>query len=157
MIVDAPENYEEIYKSFTRSGSRVLALAYKYLESSVNVNKVKREDIESDLHFAGFIVFHCPLKDDAIETIKMLNESSHRSIMITGDNPLTACHVAKEVNITTKEVLILMLLKTIMRLVNMTIWYGEMLLNQLLSHSNHQIKLILNCLANMIFVSLDTL
>lgn len=107
MIVDAPENYEEIYKSFTRSGSRVLALAYKYLESSVNVNKVKREDIESDLHFAGFIVFHCPLKDDAIETIKMLNESSHRSIMITGDNPLTACHVAKEVNITTKEVLIL--------------------------------------------------
>ena len=44
------------------------------------------------------------MKDDAIETIKMLNESSHRSIMITGDNPLTACHVAKEVN---KEVLIL--------------------------------------------------
>ncbi|CAI5757681.1 unnamed protein product [Candida verbasci] len=106
MVVDAPENYEEIFKSFTRSGSRVLALAYKYLDN-VNVNKVKREDVESNLHFAGFIVFHCPLKDDAIETIKMLNESSHRSVMITGDNPLTACHVAKEVAITTKDVLIL--------------------------------------------------
>ena len=107
MVIDAPENYEDIYKSFTRAGSRVLALAYKYLDTNVNVNKAKREQIESDLHFAGFIVFHCPLKDDAIETIKMLNESSHRSIMITGDNALTACHVAKEVAITTKDVLIL--------------------------------------------------
>ncbi|CUM46391.1 uncharacterized protein AC631_03102 [Debaryomyces fabryi] len=107
MLIDAPENYEEIYKSFTRSGSRVLALGYKYLDQSVKVLKVDRKDVESKLHFAGFIVFHCPLKDDAVETIKMLNESSHRCIMITGDNPLTACHVAKEVQITEKDVLIL--------------------------------------------------
>ena len=107
MITDLPENYEDVYKSFTRSGSRVLALGYKYLDSSTNVVKVKREDIESKLLFAGFIIFHCPLKNDAIESIKMLNESSHRSVMITGDNPLTACHVAKEVAITTKDTLIL--------------------------------------------------
>lgn len=106
-LVDAPENYEEIYKSFTRSGSRVLALGYKYLDSRIKFTKVERDDAESGLKFAGFIVFHCPLKNDAIETIKMLNESSHRSIMITGDNPLTACHVAKEVKITERDVLIL--------------------------------------------------
>lgn len=107
MLVDAPEKYEEIFKSFTRAGSRVLALAYKELDTGVNVVKIKRNEVESKLHFAGFIVFHCPLKPDAIETIKMLNESSHRSVMITGDNPLTACHVAKEVAIVDKEVLIL--------------------------------------------------
>lgn len=107
MLVEIPSNYEDIYKSFTRNGSRVLALAYKYIDSSVNVVKCKREDIELKLLFGGFIVFHCPLKEDSIESIKMLNESSHRCIMITGDNPLTACHVAKEVVITTKEVLIL--------------------------------------------------
>lgn len=107
MFVDAPDNYEEIYQSFTKAGSRVLALGYKYLDKGVNVVKVKRDDIESNLSFGGFIVFHCPLKPDAVETIRMLNESSHRSIMITGDNPLTACHVAKEVAITDKEVLIL--------------------------------------------------
>lgn len=107
MLVDAPEHYEECFKSFTRAGSRVLALAYKYLDSGVNVQKVNRADVEAKLHFAGFIVFHCPLKGDACETIKMLNESSHRCVMITGDNPLTACHVANEVAITTKEVLIL--------------------------------------------------
>ncbi|CAH2352802.1 endoplasmic reticulum transmembrane helix translocase [[Candida] railenensis] len=107
MLVEIPANYESIYKSFTRSGSRVLALAYKYVDTNVNVIKVKREEVESNLTFGGFIVFHCPLKEDSIESIKMLNESSHRCIMITGDNPLTACHVAKEVVITTKEVLIL--------------------------------------------------
>lgn len=107
MLIDAPAEYEECFKSFTRAGSRVLALAYKYLDTGVNVTKVKREEIESKLYFGGFIVFHCPLKPDAIESVKMLNESSHRCVMITGDNPLTACHVAKEVAITEKEVLIL--------------------------------------------------
>ncbi|CCD25814.2 ion-transporting P-type ATPase SPF1 NDAI_0G00380 [Naumovozyma dairenensis CBS 421] len=104
-----PENYDEIYKSFTRSGSRVLALATKSLPkmSPKKIDDLVRENIEHGLEFSGFLVFHCPLKDDAIETIKMLNESAHRSIMITGDNPLTAVHVAKEVGIVFGETLIL--------------------------------------------------
>ncbi|KAH3672782.1 hypothetical protein WICPIJ_010010, partial [Wickerhamomyces pijperi] len=63
MLVDAPSNYEETFKSFTRSGSRVLALAYKYLNTDKNIDSVERHSVESDLKFAGFIVFHCPLKD----------------------------------------------------------------------------------------------
>ncbi|ODV96459.1 hypothetical protein PACTADRAFT_33629 [Pachysolen tannophilus NRRL Y-2460] len=110
MLDNIPENYEDCFKSFTRSGSRVLALAYKYLENNISpsrVNKITREEVESNLIFGGFMIFHCPLKKDAVETVKMLNESSHRCIMITGDNPLTAVHVAKEVAIVDKEVLIL--------------------------------------------------
>ncbi|CAN3360603.1 endoplasmic reticulum transmembrane helix translocase [Diutina catenulata] len=107
MLESPPANYDAIYKSFTRSGSRVLALGYKYLDASTNVTKIDRESVESKLTFAGFIVFHCPLKKDAVDTIAMLNQSSHRCVMITGDNPLTAVHVAKEVAIVEKEVLIL--------------------------------------------------
>lgn len=71
------------------------------------INTISREQVESKLEFAGFLVFHCPLKPDAISTIRDLNDSSHRCVMITGDNPLTAAHVAKEVEIVDREVLIL--------------------------------------------------
>ncbi|ANZ74639.1 BA75_00390T0 [Komagataella pastoris] len=109
-LVDAPTHYENTYKTFTRAGSRVLALAYKPLPDNLSSNKITkftREEVETDLLFAGFIVFHCPMKGDAIETIRMLNESSHRCVMITGDNPLTAVHVAKEVEISKRPTLIL--------------------------------------------------
>ncbi|KAM0200759.1 hypothetical protein ACHAPA_008140 [Fusarium lateritium] len=112
MLKVVPDDYEETYKYFTRKGSRVLALAYKQLTidtelGSGKINDLKREKVESDLTFAGFLVLHCPLKDDAKEAVQMLNESSHRVVMITGDNPLTAVHVAREVEIVDRDVLIL--------------------------------------------------
>ncbi|KAF1345053.1 cation transporting ATPase [Delphinella strobiligena] len=112
MLIDVPPKYEETFKYFSRNGARVLALAYKYMSTSDEIgqnkiNDLKREDAECDLHFAGFLVLQCPLKDDAIKAVRMLNESSHRVVMITGDNPLTAVHVAKQVEIVDREVLIM--------------------------------------------------
>ncbi|KAI0399708.1 hypothetical protein F4802DRAFT_538149 [Xylaria palmicola] len=112
MLSIVPEDYEETYKYFTRRGSRVLALAYKQLTvdselSSGKINELKREKVEANLTFAGFLVLQCPLKEDAKQAVQMLNESSHRVVMITGDNPLTAVHVAREVEIVDRDVLIL--------------------------------------------------
>ncbi|KAJ8082505.1 putative cation-transporting ATPase 1 [Marasmius tenuissimus] len=109
MLAVVPSGYDDVYKGYTRKGSRVLALAMKEMEpmNGEQINKLPREKFESGLKFAGFLVFHCPLKADAIETLKMLADSSHRCIMITGDNPLTAVHVAKTVEIVDREVLIL--------------------------------------------------
>ncbi|KAI9339089.1 hypothetical protein BDR26DRAFT_862609 [Obelidium mucronatum] len=94
--------YDEVYKYWARRGSRVLALGYRVateLKAS-QVREIHRDAVESNLVFAGF------LKDSA-DAIDMLNNSSHRCVMITGDNALTACHVAKEVGIVSKPVLIL--------------------------------------------------
>ena len=109
---EVPPKYEETYKHFTRNGGRVLALAYKFMSTENEVgqgriNDLKREEVEKDLMFAGFLVLQTPLKDDAIKAVRMLNESSHRVIMITGDNPLTAIHVAKQVEIVDRDTLIL--------------------------------------------------
>ncbi|KAI7847857.1 ATPase [Circinella umbellata] len=109
MYTHVPNDYDEAYRYYTRKGSRVLALGYKFLEDGLStdqINNLSRDNVESELTFAGFIVFSCPLKEDAIEALKELNESSHRCIMITGDNPLTACAVAREVAIVEREVLI---------------------------------------------------
>ncbi|KAL9942900.1 hypothetical protein D7B24_005249 [Verticillium nonalfalfae] len=111
-LTTVPADYEETYKYFTRRGSRVLALAYKQLStegelSSGKINDLKREQVECGLTFAGFLVLSCPLKEDAKEAVQMLNESSHRVVMITGDNPLTAVYVARDVEIVDRDVLIL--------------------------------------------------
>src|SRR5205807_1258397 len=86
MLVKVPADYEETFKWFTRRGSRVLALGYKYLSndgewSQNKLNALKREEVECNLIFAGFLVLQCPLKDDAKKTVRMLNESSHRVVM----------------------------------------------------------------------------
>ncbi|KAK4701531.1 manganese-transporting P-type ATPase, partial [Phenoliferia sp. Uapishka_3] len=115
MFLEVPADYEETYKGYAQMGSRVLALGYKsgWLELTVFVliysqmNTINRDHIESKLRFGGFLVFHCPFKPDAISTIRHLDDSSHRCVMITGDNPWTAAHVAKEVEIVDRGVLIL--------------------------------------------------
>ncbi|KAM0787920.1 hypothetical protein ACM66B_006126 [Microbotryomycetes sp. NB124-2] len=109
MYKSVPAEYEQTYKYYAQRGSRVLALGYKWVDSlsSNQINTVARETIEGGLEFAGFLVFHCPLKPDAVQTLKDLNDASHRCVMITGDNPLTAVHVAREVEIVDREVLIL--------------------------------------------------
>jgi manganese-transporting P-type ATPase len=100
MLSVVPKGYDDTYKWFTRKGSRVLALAMKEMDALssdkvsiyprsflshvqvlcrlLQINKLHREQAESKLAFAGFLVFHCPLKADAVDTLKMLADSSHR-------------------------------------------------------------------------------
>ncbi|KAL5711687.1 putative manganese-transporting ATPase pdr2 [Ranunculus cassubicifolius] len=108
-LTDVPSSYVETYKKYTRQGSRVLALAYKSL-SEMTVSEARsldREYVESGLTFAGFAVFNCPIRADSASVLLELKESSHDLVMITGDQALTACHVASQVNIISKPALIL--------------------------------------------------
>lgn len=60
---------------------------------------MKWEEIEKDLTFAGFLIFECPIKKSSKKIVKELKTSGHLIKMITGDNILTAAHVAKEIEI----------------------------------------------------------
>ncbi|KAG5897443.1 hypothetical protein JTB14_002704 [Gonioctena quinquepunctata] len=109
MFSEIPRKYDEVYLDLSRRGARVLALGYREIGklSTQELRDFTREDVEKDLKFAGFVIISCPLKIDSKAVIKELQYSSHRAVMITGDNPLTACHVAKELKFTTKPMLIL--------------------------------------------------
>ncbi|KAL1201130.1 putative manganese-transporting ATPase PDR2 [Cardamine amara subsp. amara] len=108
-LVDVPASYIETYKKFTRQGSRVLALAFKRLPDMMvsEARDMDRDSVESDLTFAGFAVFNCPIRSDSATVLLELKNSSHDLVMITGDQALTACHVASKVNIVSNPVLIL--------------------------------------------------
>lgn len=102
MFSSVPDNYDEVYLNLSRRGARVLALGRKDLGmlSYQQVRELSREQLEAGLQFVGFVIISCPLKHDSKAVIKELLHASHHVAMITGDNPLTACHVARELRFT---------------------------------------------------------
>ncbi|XP_009763607.1 probable manganese-transporting ATPase PDR2 [Nicotiana sylvestris] len=108
-LIDVPPSYVPTYKKYTRQGSRVLALAFKSLPDMTvsEARSLERDMVENGLTFAGFAVFNCPIRGDSATVLTELKQSSHDLVMITGDQALTACHVAQQVHIISKPALIL--------------------------------------------------
>ena len=58
-----------------------------------------RSSVESSLTFCGFLLFDCPLKSSTRSTVQALIDNRYRVKIITGDNPYTACEIAKQCGI----------------------------------------------------------
>jgi cation-transporting P-type ATPase 13A2 len=76
----------------------VIACAAKYENklSWVKIQKMTREEAESNLEFLGFIIFENKLKKATALVIDELKTAGIRNIVCTGDNILTAISVARE-------------------------------------------------------------
>ncbi|GMF46859.1 unnamed protein product [Phytophthora fragariaefolia] len=97
-----PTYYRRVYRHYASKGCRVLALGFRVLSAESSPDELRRKprhELETGLTFAGFLVLDCPLKDDTKRTIRELMISKHKVTMVTGDNPLTACDVARQVGI----------------------------------------------------------
>ncbi|RKP33686.1 hypothetical protein BJ085DRAFT_22433, partial [Dimargaris cristalligena] len=97
-----PADFHATLNQYTQHGYRVIACAGKTLERKMNwlrVQKVKRDQLETNLDFLGFIVFENKLKPTTAGVIKTLGEANIRQVMCTGDNVLTAVSVARECGI----------------------------------------------------------
>uniref|UniRef100_A0A8D0B4R9 Polyamine-transporting ATPase 13A3 n=1 Tax=Sander lucioperca TaxID=283035 RepID=A0A8D0B4R9_SANLU len=94
-----PENFAEILEGYTKQGFRVIALAHRRLESKLTWHKVQninRDHIEANMEFLGLIIMQNKLKAETPAVLQDLHQASIRTVMVTGDNMLTAISVARD-------------------------------------------------------------
>lgn len=73
-------------------------------KKTVRDDQIKeREEVENDLTFLGFIILENKLKPVTNSVIEHLHSANIKTVMITGDNILTAISVAKQCNIIEKD------------------------------------------------------
>ncbi|XP_078697393.1 polyamine-transporting ATPase 13A3-like isoform X5 [Branchiostoma floridae x Branchiostoma belcheri] len=94
-----PADFYEVLMTYTESGFRVIALACRPLENKVRflqAQQMERNEVETDLTFLGLMVMQNALKPETTPIIHQLREANIRTVMVTGDNILTAVSVARE-------------------------------------------------------------
>ena len=108
-----PPGVARVYAHLAARGARVLALATRPLPAaelappSPAWRGAGRAALESQLRFAGLALFRCPVRASSAPALAALRRGRHATIMLTGDAPLTACHVARETHIVTRKLLLL--------------------------------------------------
>ncbi|KAJ8016642.1 hypothetical protein DPEC_G00009360 [Dallia pectoralis] len=90
-----PSQFSNTLRSFVSQGFRVIALGYKTLDGQTDLSTIKREEIERDVQFLGLLVMKNLVKSESAEVINTLRLAHLRSVMVTGDNILTAVNVAQ--------------------------------------------------------------
>ncbi|MFA6473199.1 MAG: HAD-IC family P-type ATPase, partial [Candidatus Latescibacterota bacterium] len=87
----------EANERMTDNGMRVLGLAFR----SVEEQEIRgaRDTIEQDLIFVGMIGMIDPARPEAREAVATCKTAGIRPVMITGDHPLTARYIARELGI----------------------------------------------------------
>jgi Ca2+-transporting ATPase len=82
-------------ENMAKKGMRVLGLAYRRCSDPQSCEQVA----EQDLVFVGMVGMIDPARPEVKEAVKTAKTAGVRPIMITGDHPLTALHIAKELGI----------------------------------------------------------
>uniref|UniRef100_A0A669CK24 ATPase 13A3 n=1 Tax=Oreochromis niloticus TaxID=8128 RepID=A0A669CK24_ORENI len=94
-----PQTFTETLEDYTRQGFRVIALAHRQLESKLSWHKVQslsRDVIETNMEFLGLIIMQNKIKPETAGVLCELQRANIRTLMVTGDNMLTAISVARD-------------------------------------------------------------
>lgn len=92
------ETMERIQK-LSSQGRRLLAIATRSLEDFDPERHKKFDSVEKDLIYLGLVAIADPPRKETIPAIKACKESGIKIVMITGDHPVTAKAIAKELGI----------------------------------------------------------
>ncbi len=90
-------------KSIIKNKQELINLGNSYTEKGYRVLACSTSNNLTNGVFLGFILIKDEIRPTTIEGIKKVTESGIQTVMITGDNKLTAISIAKEIGLLTKE------------------------------------------------------
>jgi len=93
---DDRAHWSTLNQDLARAALRVLALAYRDLPEGQSENDA---DASNDLVFVGLVGMTDPLREEAKAAIATCREAGIRSVMITGDQQVTAAEIARQLGI----------------------------------------------------------
>ena len=88
-------------RTFARKAYRVLAVAMRDIEQGIE--KLDIDQVEQNLTFLGLVAMMDPPRHEVPEAIARCRQAGVRTIMITGDHPLTALAIARQIGLATEE------------------------------------------------------
>jgi len=88
-------------QTLASEGKRLIGVAYR----DATIDKIPEDDDEArkllkNVIFAGFVAFEDPVREDVVDSITEVRQAGAQVLMLTGDNPETAHHIAQQVGIT---------------------------------------------------------
>ena len=84
-----------------KNGMRVLGVGYEL--RAVPNNQDESDPLESKLVFVGLMGMIDPARPEVAAAVRTTQAAGIRPIMITGDHPLTAMHIAQELGIASRD------------------------------------------------------
>ncbi|GAB9464811.1 hypothetical protein Gpo141_00002237 [Globisporangium polare] len=98
-VESVPANYTETAEKLAKDGCYVLGIAFKEVgqlaDAELQAFLSSRNAVEEGLSLLGLIMFRNELKEDSRDALMTLKQGDIRSVMITGDNAMTGCFIAR--------------------------------------------------------------
>jgi P-type Ca2+ transporter type 2C len=83
-------------EGLAKKGMRVLAVAFRLLDQIPGIIQI---DLEQNLTFVGLFGMIDPPRSEVRDAVAVTREAGIRTVMITGDHPLTASEIARQLGI----------------------------------------------------------
>ena len=93
--------HPEANNGMAQKGMRVLGVAFRWLEHAPETPT--EAEVEHGLIFVGMSGMIDPARPEVRDAVATTRAAGVRPVMITGDHPLTALHIAKELGIATND------------------------------------------------------
>jgi Ca2+-transporting ATPase len=91
---------EAANQTLARKGMRVLGIAFRLLNQ---IPEILQTDLEQNLTFVGLFGMIDPPRSEVRDAVALTRSAGIRTVMITGDHPLTATEIARQLGIIDAE------------------------------------------------------